>query len=66
MFKKTYRIMREGDKVKSSLSLWSGDIGIVWSYVSDDLIWVIFPETDRHESYQQSFTKNQLILCKKN
>lgn len=57
--------MQEGDKVRSSSSLWSGDIGTIWRYVSDDLIWVIFPETDRHDAYQQSFTKNQLILYKK-
>lgn len=58
--------MKEGDTVKSSASLWSGDIGTIFAIVSDDCVWVVFPENDRHEAYQQQFTKKQLQLCKTN
>lgn len=54
--------MKEGDKVTSSSGLWSGDIGTVFSYVSDDCVWVLFPENDKHTAYQQRFTKKQLQL----
>lgn len=59
--------MKTGDKVKSSLSLWSGDIGTITGIVDvegKDYKWVhvIFPETDKHYSYQQSFSSKDLIL----
>ena len=57
--------MKVKDKVKSSLSLWNGDIGIVsgiipiWSIEKEDCkigdyVHVIFHETDKHYGYQQS------------
>ena len=56
------------DKVKSYLSLWSGDIGTVSGVLErdsckeGDWIHVIFPETDKHYSYQQSFNSKDLII----
>lgn len=61
-----------GDRVKSNLSLWKDDVGIVsniipiWSINEEnikigDYVYVIFPETDKHYSYQQSFNSKELI-----
>lgn len=58
------------DKVKSHLSLWSGDIGYISGIVEREnckegnLIHVIFPENDKHHSYQQSFNEKDLIHVK--
>lgn len=55
------------DKVKSRLSLWS-DIGTISGIIKRDnckegeLVHVIFPETDKHYAYQQSFNSIDLIL----
>ncbi len=65
--------MKIKDKVKSRLSLWSGDIGEIsgiipiWSLEEHDkkvgeYIHVIFPETDKHYAYQQSFNSKDLII----
>jgi hypothetical protein len=65
-------MIKIGDKVKSNLSLWKGDIGTVsgiipiWSIDKEDCkigdyVHVIFPETDKHYSYQQSFDSKNLI-----
>jgi hypothetical protein len=58
----------ETDKVKSHLSLWKGDIGTVSGIIkredckAGDLVHVIFPETDKHYAYQQSFNSKDLIV----
>lgn len=65
--------MKVKDKVKSHLSLWRGDIGMVsgiipiWSIDKEDCkigdyVHVIFPENDKHESYRQSFNSKDLVL----
>lgn len=60
--------MKIKDKVKSHLSLWRGDIGTITSIIKKenckecDLVHVIFPETDKHYAYQQSFNSKDLIL----
>lgn len=56
--------MSVGDKVKSSKSLWYGDIGTIFSIVSDNCVWVVFPENDKHYAYQQQFMKKDLQLIK--
>lgn len=65
--------IKVGDKVRTSSSLWKGDIGevsgIIPKYSIDDdnnqitgyLAHVIFPETDKHEEYQQTFDIDKLI-----
>ena len=65
--------MKVKDKVKSRLSLWSGDVGEIsgiipiWSLDGLDKkvgehIHVVFPETDKHYGYQQSFNSKDLIV----
>ena len=65
--------MKLNDKVKSRLSLWSGDVGVIsgivpiWSLDEPDkkigdYIHVVFPETDKHYAYQQSFNSKDLIV----
>lgn len=60
--------MKVGDKVKSRLSLWSGDIGTILGIIErdnckeGDWIHVLFPETDKHYRYQQSFNSRDLII----
>jgi hypothetical protein len=65
--------MKIKDKVKSRLSRWSGDIGEIygivpiWSLEEPDkkigeYVHVVFPETDKHYAYQQSFNSKDLIL----
>lgn len=60
--------MKIKDKVKSRLSLWSGDIGTVSGIVkregceSGDWIHVIFPESKKHYGYQQSFNSKDLTI----
>ena len=65
--------MKVNDKVKSRLSLWKNDIGTIssiipiWSINKEnckegELIHVIFPETDKHYGYQQSFNSKDLII----
>ncbi len=67
--------MQLGDKVKSNLSLWKDDLGTVigiipiWSLTEEDEkigehVHVLFPETDKHEAYQQSFNSSSLIIVK--
>lgn len=58
--------LKIGDKVNSSKSLWSNEIGTVSGVVEmndgkDLLIHVIFPETEKHYAYQQSFYEKDLI-----
>ena len=59
------------DKVKSSLSLWSGDIGTISGIIKrenhkeGDWIHVVFPETDKHYAYQQSFNSRDLIIVER-
>ena len=56
------------DKVKSWLSLWYGDIGTILGIIEREnckegnLVHVIFPETDKHYSYRQSFNSVDLIV----
>lgn len=59
--------MKVGDKVRSSKSLWPGDIGTISGFMvySDNLVFVIFPENDKHYGYQQTLSKRDLILCEK-
>lgn len=65
--------MKDKDKVKSRLSLWKGDIGeisgirTIWSIDEPNKkvgehVHVIFPETDKHYAYQQSFNSKDLIV----
>lgn len=65
--------MKLKDKVKSRLSLWSGDIGEIsgivpiWSLEEPDKkigdsVRVVFMETDKHHAYQQSFNSKDLIV----
>jgi hypothetical protein len=65
--------MKINDKVKSHLSLWKDTPGTVsaiipiWSIEKEnckegDLVHVIFPETDKHYGYQQSFNSKDLII----
>ncbi len=60
--------MKQGDKVRSHLSLWKGGTGTISGIVdrpeclSGDLVHVIFPETDKHYGYQQSFNSKDLVL----
>lgn len=65
--------MKVNDKVKSRLSLWSCDIGKISGIVPifsleepdkkvGEYIHVIFPETDKHYTYQQSFNSKDLIV----
>lgn len=67
--------MKIKDKVKSRLSLWSGDIGEItgimpiWSLDEpnkqvDNYVHVVFPETDKHHGYQQSFYSKDLVVVK--
>jgi hypothetical protein len=61
-------IIKVKDKVKTRLSMWRGDIGTVSgiidreNYKYGDLVHVIFPETDKHYGYQQSFDSKDLIV----
>lgn len=68
--------MKIKDKVKSRLSLWSGDIGEIsgitpiWSLEESnkkigDYVHVVFPETDEHYAYQQSFNSKDLIIVER-
>lgn len=50
-----------GDTVKSPRSLWYGDIGTI-SGIVDNLIHVIFPETDKHYGYQQTFVDGKGLI----
>jgi hypothetical protein len=60
--------MKVKDKVKSRLSLWSGEIGTISGIIErenckeGDWVHVIFPETDKHYAYQQSFNSKDLIV----
>lgn len=60
--------MEIGDKVRSSSSLWSNEIGTISGIIKieddkdNNLVHVIFPETDNHSAYQQSFHSNNLII----
>jgi len=60
--------LKSNDKVKSHLSLWKGDIGTVWGIVEvddgekDDMIWVIFPETEKHTAYRQLIDSRYLTV----
>lgn len=74
IFYKIFIVVKLKDKVKSKLSLWSADVGIVSGIIpiykldSDiqigEYVHVIFPETDKHEAYQQSFNSKDLIIVK--
>jgi hypothetical protein len=63
--------MKVKDRVKSRLSLFSGDIGIISGIVKrenskgGDLVHVGFPETNKHYGYQQSFDSKDLVILKK-
>lgn len=55
-----------GDKVSSHKSLWYNDIGTISGIIEVNegkslLIHVIFPETEKHYAYQQSFYDKDLI-----
>ena len=65
--------MKLKDKVTSHRSLWPGDKGIITGiipiYSIDDensiegnLVHVLFPENNVHESYQQSFNSKDLFV----
>jgi hypothetical protein len=61
--------MKVKDKVKSRLS---GNIGTVSGIIKrenckeGDWVHVIFPETDKHHGYQQSFNSKDLIIIDDN
>lgn len=61
--------MKIGDKVRSSFSLWSNDTGTIIGIIDiedKDYKWVhvLFPETDKHYAYQQSFCSNNLSIVR--
>lgn len=72
IFYKIFIVVKLKDKVKSRLSLWSNDIGVVSGIIPiykldsaiqiGEHVHVIFPETDKHEAYQQSFNSRNLII----
>jgi hypothetical protein len=60
--------MKVKDKVKTHLSLWKGEIGTITGMIeiqdkkAEHLVHVIFPETDKHYAFQQSFNSKDLII----
>jgi hypothetical protein len=60
--------MKVNDKVKSHLSLWRGSEGTISGIIErndnplGDWIHVIFPETDKHYGFQQSFNSKDLFV----
>jgi hypothetical protein len=56
--------MKVKDKVKTHLSLWKGEIGTIKGMIEKTEHWVhvIFPETDKHYAFQQSFNSKDLII----
>jgi len=58
------------DKVESHLSLWRDTLGTVSGIIErpecpqGDWVHVIFPETDKHYVFQQSFNSKDLIIVK--
>lgn len=62
--------MKINDKVRSHFSLWKGDVGTIIGIIKDDKdekndwVHVIFPETEKHYAYQQSFYCRDLIIVK--
>lgn len=60
--------MKIGDNVKSNLSLWNDALGTISGIIErkdnplGDWVHVIFPETDKHDSFQQSFNAKDLII----
>ncbi len=58
--------IKKDDKVKSHLSLWKDDLGTVSGVIENEngeqLVHVIFPETDKHYGYQQSFNNKDLTV----
>jgi hypothetical protein len=60
--------MKVKNKVKSRLSLWSGDLGTISGIIEREgceqgnWVHVIFAETDKHYAYQQSFNSRDLII----
>lgn len=62
--------MKIGDKVKSHLALWKDCEGTIDGIIKrennaqGDWIHVIFPETDRHYGFMQSFNSKDLILIR--
>lgn len=64
----SYVEIKIGNKVTSHLSLWKGDVGVVAGFMSDsnELVFVIFHENDKHYTYQQTLNKKDLMLWKNN
>jgi len=60
--------MKVGDKVKSHLSLWQDVPGSISGIIErpecpeGDLVHVIFPETEKHYAFQQSFDSKYLTI----
>jgi NADH:ubiquinone oxidoreductase subunit E len=59
--------MKVKDKVKTHLSLCKGEIGTVTGMIeiqdkAEHWVHVIFPETDKHYAFQQSFNSKDLII----
>lgn len=59
--------MKTGDKVTSHLALWKdceGTIAGIIDVEGKDYKWihVIFPETDKHYAFQQSFNSKDLRI----
>jgi hypothetical protein len=60
--------MKVKDRVKSHLSLWSGEIGTVSGIIKrenckeGDFVHVVFAETDKHYGFQQSFNSKDLTI----
>lgn len=65
------KAMKINDKVKSHLSLWKDTLGTVSGIIErpesteGDLVHVIFPETDKHYGFQQSFNSKDLVIVGK-
>lgn len=60
--------MKINDKVRSSQQLWKDSDGTIVSIIErsgdskGDLIHVVFPETDKHHAYRQSFHSVDLVI----
>lgn len=60
--------MKIGDKVRSSYSLWKDVAGTISGIIKrenheqGDWVHVIFPETEKHYAFRQSFNQKDLVI----
>jgi hypothetical protein len=65
-------MIKINDKVRSHLSLWKDTLGTVSGIIEikdgsqGNWVHVIFPETDKHHGFQQSFYSKDLIIVDEN